>query len=58
MDDIGDSLMEYGIELITVENKYLDLPSDNKNAVYERMISERDQMVLPILQRVNLRLRL
>ena len=44
MDDIGDSLMEYGIELITVENKHLDLPSDNKNAVYERMISERDQM--------------
>lgn len=44
MEDIGDSLEEYGIELITVENKHLDLPSDNKNAVYERMISERAQM--------------
>ncbi|NLL73760.1 MAG: protease modulator HflC [Clostridiales bacterium] len=44
MEDIGDSLKAYGIELITVENKHLDLPSDNKNAVFERMISERGQM--------------
>jgi membrane protease subunit HflC len=44
MDDIGDTMEAYGIELITVENKHLDLPSDNKNAVYERMISERAQM--------------
>lgn len=44
MEDIGDTMDEYGIELITVENKHLDLPSNNKNAVYERMISERAQM--------------
>lgn len=44
MEEIDDSLESYGIELITVENKHLDLPSDNKNAVFERMISERDQM--------------
>ncbi|HPU63299.1 MAG TPA: protease modulator HflC [Mobilitalea sp.] len=44
MNDIGDSMRQYGIELITVENKHLDLPSDNKNAVFERMISERAQM--------------
>lgn len=44
MDSIGDSMKQYGIELISVETKRLDLPSDNKNAVYERMISERDQM--------------
>jgi len=44
MNDIGDSMKQYGIELITVENKHLDLPSDNKNAVFERMISERAQM--------------
>lgn len=44
MNDIGNSMDQYGIELITVENKHLDLPSDNKNAVYERMISERAQM--------------
>lgn len=44
MEDIGDSMEQYGIHLITVENKHLDLPSDNKNAVFERMISERAQM--------------
>lgn len=44
MDDIGDTMEQYGIDLITVENKHLDLPSDNKNAVFERMISERAQM--------------
>jgi membrane protease subunit HflC len=44
MEDIGDTMEQYGIDLITVENKHLDLPSDNKNAVFERMISERAQM--------------
>jgi membrane protease subunit HflC len=33
--------MSYGIEILTAEIKALDLPDDNKNAVYERMISER-----------------
>lgn len=37
-------MAQYGIEIITVENKRLDLPSDNKTAVYERMISERDNI--------------
>lgn len=32
---------QYGIELLAVETKHLDLPYDNKNAVYNRMISER-----------------
>ena len=41
---IGDSMGQYGIKLVTVETKHLDLPSDNKTAVYERMISEREQM--------------
>ncbi len=44
MEDIGDTMEQYGIDLITIENKHLDLPSDNKNAVFERMISERAQM--------------
>jgi membrane protease subunit HflC len=44
MEDIGDTMEQYGIHLVTVENKHLDLPSDNKLAVYERMISERAQM--------------
>ncbi|MCI7814669.1 MAG: protease modulator HflC [Lachnospiraceae bacterium] len=41
---IGTSLESYGIHLIEVETKRLDLPSDNKDSVYERMISERDNM--------------
>ena len=32
---------QYGIELIAVETKHLDLPYDNKESVYNRMISER-----------------
>lgn len=44
MDNIGNTLEQYGIELILVETKHLDLPSDNKNAVFERMISERAQI--------------
>lgn len=44
MDNIDDSMKSYGIELVSVETKRLDLPSDNKTAVYERMISEREQM--------------
>ncbi len=44
MDNIGTSMAQYGIELITVEIKRLDLPDDNKNAVYERMISERNNI--------------
>lgn len=44
MDKIGNTMNQYGIELISVETKHLDLPSDNKNAVFERMISERAQM--------------
>lgn len=42
--NIGVTMAQYGIEIITVENKRLDLPSDNKAAVYERMISERDNI--------------
>ena len=42
--NIGSSLDQYGIELLAFETKQLDLPSDNKAAVYERMISERDNI--------------
>lgn len=44
ISNIGTSLDQYGINLITFETKALDLPSDNKDAVYERMISERDNI--------------
>lgn len=40
-NNVGKSFGQYGIELVTIEVKQLDLPSDNKDAVYERMISER-----------------
>ena len=41
---IGDTLGQYGITLLAVETKSLDLPDENKNAVYERMISERNNI--------------
>lgn len=44
IDSIGDSMNQYGIEILEVETKRLDLPGDNKTAVYERMISERDNI--------------
>ena len=43
-DNIGDTLEQYGIELLAVETKSLDLPDENKNAVYERMISDRNNI--------------
>lgn len=42
MAAIGNNLSQYGITIIAVETKRLDLPDDNKAAVYERMISERE----------------
>lgn len=36
-----NTFSQYGIEVLSVETKRLDLPADNKTAVYERMISER-----------------
>lgn len=44
MNNIGGTMEQYGIQLLAVETKQLDLPSDNKAAVYERMISERDKI--------------
>lgn len=42
--NIGASLEQYGIHLLDFQIKQLDLPDDNKAAVYERMISERDNI--------------
>ncbi len=44
MASIGDNMNQYGIEITMFETKQLDLPDDNKEAVYERMISERDNI--------------
>lgn len=35
---------QYGIEIVVVDVKKLDLPDDNKQAVYARMISERENI--------------
>ena len=43
-DNIGTTLEQYGITLLAVETKSLDLPDENKAAVYERMISERNNI--------------
>lgn len=44
MDAVDDNMEQYGISVILFETKQLDLPDDNKEAVYERMISERDNI--------------
>ena len=44
MEGVGATMGSYGIELKTVDIKQLDLPEDNKEAVYERMISERGKI--------------
>ena len=44
MEAIGTNMDQYGIELLKFETKQLDLPDDNKEGVYERMISERDNI--------------
>lgn len=44
MEAIGTNMDQYGIEFLKFETKQLDLPDDNKEAVYERMISERDNI--------------
>lgn len=43
-ENIGGSLDQYGVDLIAIETKHLDLPDDNKQAVYTRMISERNNI--------------
>lgn len=44
MANIGNDLEAYGISLISVETKKLDLPDSNKEAVYQRMIDERSKI--------------
>ena len=44
MSKVGNSMDSYGVKILMAEIKQLDLPEDNKAAVYERMISERNQI--------------
>ena len=43
-DNIGNSMDSYGIHTYAVETKKLDLPDSNKESVYQRMISERNNI--------------
>ena len=43
-DEANSDIDDYGILILTAEIKALDLPDDNKEAVYDRMISERQNI--------------
>ena len=43
-EDSNSDIGMYGLEIVQTEMKALDLPDDNKSAVYERMISERQNI--------------
>ena len=43
-ENIGDAMDSYGIHIYAVETKKLDLPDSNKESVYQRMISERNNI--------------
>ena len=53
MENIGTNMEQYGIELLSFETKQLDLPNDNKEAVYERMISERENIAATYMAEGN-----
>lgn len=44
IDDVNTAVAKYGISIESIEIKRLDLPNENKQAVYNRMISERNQI--------------
>ncbi|MBO4456871.1 MAG: protease modulator HflC [Butyrivibrio sp.] len=43
-EESNSDMNGYGIEIVQAQIKALDLPDDNKQAVYERMISERNNI--------------
>ncbi len=43
-DSVEEVALTYGIDVVDIKIKRFDLPESNENAVYERMISEREQM--------------
>lgn len=53
MSNIGHSMDQYGLTILTVETKRLDLPADNKSSVYQRMISERDKIAATYIAEGN-----
>ncbi len=43
-ESVGNIAKTYGIEVVDIKVKRLDLPEDNEQAVYNRMISDRTQI--------------
>ncbi len=43
-NEANEDMEGYGIEVVQAQIKSLDLPDDNKQAVYDRMISERNNI--------------
>ena len=41
MKNVSSTFEKYGITVLAIKTKRIDLPDENKSAVYERMISER-----------------
>lgn len=52
MSKVGNSMDSYGVKILMAEIKQLDLPEDNKAAVYERMISSVIRLPQAIGQKV------
>lgn len=44
LSNCDNTFDQYGIDITAVETKTLDMPTENKEAVYERMISEREKI--------------
>ena len=44
LDCVGNQCSQYGIEITDIKIKVLDLPDENKQAVYNRMITERNNI--------------
>lgn len=44
MGSVKNNMEQYGISVMLFDTKQLDLPEDNKDSVYERMVSERDNI--------------
>lgn len=44
LDGVQGQMDQYGVEIESIQIKCLDLPDENKNAVYQRMITERNNI--------------
>lgn len=52
-DQVTEKAVIYGIDIIDVKVKRLDYPTDNEQAVYTRMISERNMMAEELIANGN-----